>query len=699
MATYKELMICNKDYDGEAIIKNDLLHEGGIAMSNNAGLFLEQAESEGDEFYNIRLKTAFDPIYANVLDRIKSLLFSKPLSIVSSADSNNPATVSKPLDKKIIQFLHEFEKNCDGRGTSFHNFCKKSFEVALRHGRAITMVDYPRIADEYKNKNISDQLTSGELKGYLINIPLISVLDWERNELGDLVWIKIFTKNEHRDAPLAPLMCLYRWITLSMGAEEVIVVNVYQKDINLDQDQKLQDEDVIPQLPEAKTTFKTLNTVELSITPGLALGNVIAPAVEQLFVIDSYINAGTIKNTISLPIYKAGNNLQTPHDGRRAVNIVQMDPNRFKAPQTMQQDRGWHVIGKDDSVEILETEGKAIATLQEQRKVIIERINAAAHQVAQNIMSRGQQAQSAAAKQEDRRDTEIVLNEYKLEVESYAVKIIILLLQLIKQNHIELHVEGLNVEDDIDRKDILEEVVAYGSFPDSEIFKINFEYSHALDLLTDDLSDDDKKEMRKQIERSVRKKINAPELQVENKAVSAASQPSDNSENKTGPAGQALQPNDSHLQTGIHVDSQVVFDQLAKDYKEKDIGFVMQIPWIGPVEVPLLSIDFSNKDNWQASQPEDAEYVNNFATKMKDEQFNKPIILVNNPSNDNKMMVVDGHHRALAAQQIGQPINAYVGQIGSNNGPWDKLHGKQVGDELEKSLQKDVSKQVDESEK
>ena len=46
------------------------------------------------------------------------------------------------------------------------------------------------------------------------------------------------------------------------------------------------------------------------------------------------------------------------------------------------------------------------------------------------------------------------------------------------------------------------------------------------------------------------------------------------------------------------------------------------------------------------------------------------------------MIIVDGHHRALAYMENGQPALAYVGSVGKNNGPWDKLHSKQVGDKV-----------------
>lgn len=709
MVTVKQLKTQNPEYDPDCIIKTDLLYEGGTTLSKHANIFLDRGEDEGDQFYKERLMTAYDPIFANTLDRFKSLLFSVPLTILPSADTNNAATPSKPLDSKLKEFLHQFEKDCDGKGTSFHNFCKESFLTALKHTHSLTMVDMPAV--EKVKDNLADQLAAGDLNGYLIDIPLASMIDWQRDEMGDLVWIKLFCESKHRDHALAPLMCLYRWTLIQME-DGVVTFRIFEKDINLDTGEKLDDEMTVPEVKKIITSFKELNVVEMCMSPGLALGNVIGPACEQLFRTDALINAAAQRNTISLAIWKAGDNVPRPgSDGRRAINTVQMNPSRFGSPAGMQKTSGWHTIGKDDDAMILETEGKAITILQEQKKIIIERINAAVHQVAQNIQSRGTAvAQSAAAKQEDRRDTEIVLSEFKLIVETFALKIIKLLLQLRQQEMVELHMEGLNVEDDIDRAQLLQEIIAYGHFPEAPIFRVNYEYNNALGLLTDDLSDDDKQELRAQIEDAVKKRAAIEDMQAQQGIIpgqsskTAPGKPGQPKTNETeddasmalGPAGQPLMPEGAHLQTGEHIDSKVVHDQLSKDYKKKDIEFVKQIPWIGPTEVPLSSIDFSNKDNWQATQEPDK--VDEFADKMANEGFSKPIILVNNPSNDNKMMVVDGHHRALAAMKNGTPVNAFIGQIGSDEGPWQKLHAKQVGSQTEKSIQKEVSNQIEKSE-
>ncbi len=158
-----------------------------------------------------------------------------------------------------------------------------------------------------------------------------------------------------------------------------------------------------------------------------------------------------------------------------------------------------------------------------------------------------------------------------------------------------------------------------------------------------------------------------------------------------GPAGQPLLPDNANHQTGQHVDAKLVFKTISGDYKDKDIQWIFHCAWIGPVEVPTSTIDTSNSDNWQATQ--DTDHVQHFVDMIDDGQQLKPIILVNNPSNDSKLICVDGHHRLLASIQSGIPVVAYVGQVGSDTGPWDTLHDGQKGSSKQKSSQQSQQSQ------
>lgn len=130
--------------------------------------------------------------------------------------------------------------------------------------------------------------------------------------------------------------------------------------------------------------------------------------------------------------------------------------------------------------------------------------------------------------------------------------------------------------------------------------------------------------------------------------------------------------------------TETVYANLKDDYKAKDIEWVRAAHWEGPLMVPLDQIDFQNRDNWAASHEPDK--VADFVTKIQNGEL-KPIILVNEP-NDNKLRLVDGHHRALAYEQLGQPAMAYVAHVGTIGGAWDDLHDSQVdGNKLNVSKQ------------
>jgi hypothetical protein len=119
--------------------------------------------------------------------------------------------------------------------------------------------------------------------------------------------------------------------------------------------------------------------------------------------------------------------------------------------------------------------------------------------------------------------------------------------------------------------------------------------------------------------------------------------------------------------------AETVFKQLAEDFPKDTLGWVRAAAWTGPVDVPLESIDFSNRDAWRASkEPERVQFhVDKISNGDK-----KPIILVNEP-NQSKLIIVDGHHRALAYEQLGLPAYAFIAEVGTVSGEWDVLHSSQ----------------------
>jgi hypothetical protein len=126
----------------------------------------------------------------------------------------------------------------------------------------------------------------------------------------------------------------------------------------------------------------------------------------------------------------------------------------------------------------------------------------------------------------------------------------------------------------------------------------------------------------------------------------------------------------------------MVWKQLSKSFDEKDMGWVKNAKWSGPLEVSLDKIDFSTENTWSAKkQP---ELVQSKVKKIKKGK-KKPIVLIDAPKN-NKYFILDGHHRALAYKHLNMPVLAFIGKVDKEKGPWDTFHNKQKPKDPERKL-------------
>ncbi len=119
--------------------------------------------------------------------------------------------------------------------------------------------------------------------------------------------------------------------------------------------------------------------------------------------------------------------------------------------------------------------------------------------------------------------------------------------------------------------------------------------------------------------------------------------------------------------------SEDISKELESDYPPESLGWIKAIPWSDAQRVPLDQIDFSNADNWNASK--EPEKVEKFAERIVS-GWEKPILLIRKPGND-KLTVIDGHHRALAYRKTDRGPLAFVGEAPKITGPWDSMHDSQ----------------------
>jgi 8-oxo-dGTP pyrophosphatase MutT (NUDIX family) len=120
-------------------------------------------------------------------------------------------------------------------------------------------------------------------------------------------------------------------------------------------------------------------------------------------------------------------------------------------------------------------------------------------------------------------------------------------------------------------------------------------------------------------------------------------------------------------------DAAEVFGQMRENFPKKAIRWVKDASWTRQ-QVPLSRIDFQDVGSWAASH--EKRRVEHCAHDIESGVI-KPVVMVAEPGK-HTLTVIDGHHHTLAYRKLGRPVEAYVGQVASDSGPWLETHSSQV---------------------
>lgn len=120
-----------------------------------------------------------------------------------------------------------------------------------------------------------------------------------------------------------------------------------------------------------------------------------------------------------------------------------------------------------------------------------------------------------------------------------------------------------------------------------------------------------------------------------------------------------------------------VYKQLDKRFPKSAISWVKLIQWDPAAKVDLDEFDTGDERSWAAYRAPDH-------VALEVEQYkageNDPIIGVVGPGKNAKILIIDGHHRYLAREKMNKSrVEAYVGHVPSDEGPWLYTHMSQKG--------------------
>ncbi|QBJ80558.1 DNA-binding protein (plasmid) [Aquitalea sp. USM4] len=143
----------------------EALQGGTAAMRSANKKFLPQFPGETDDAYKARLNTAtLFPAFSRTVEVLSAKPFSRQIT----------------LDEEVNEQLHEWCEDVDMQGQNLHNFIAGIATLALSHGIAGVLVDYPKALGVSTK---AEEKAKG-LRPYMVAIHPSSVLGWRSKTEG-----------------------------------------------------------------------------------------------------------------------------------------------------------------------------------------------------------------------------------------------------------------------------------------------------------------------------------------------------------------------------------------------------------------------------------------------------------------------------------------------------------------------------------
>lgn len=475
---YSILKRTNEEYDLDKIERQDLLYRGGFDIMANASRFIPKLAAESEQAYQDRLQaSSYIPYLSQFIDYFTSFLFSKELRVTDAQDKSPMGYRQSSATFAEKDFYKEFAADCDMEGNTLHSFMHCVFQDALIHGKSYVGIDLPQI--DVIPANLLEEELLGKNRAYLYRISNASVVDWKDDEEyeGKFEWVKLRNDLCQQEGPLSDPVRKVQFIVWTMD-NGFAKVSIYESDPL--QGEELQDEQELTLVNEVTTSFTEIPIFCLCLEDGLAIGEKIGPICIEYYQRRSLAVVSQNKSCIAIPVVYLGPDTPAVNG---AINDNQSDPARGDFVKMSYLNKGYSVLGSEDEFKIVETEGKAHASMNESLAGLSQLMHEIVHQMANSVKGSMNQARSAQAMQEQRFATEIVLSAYHKSITGF-VKELYNCLQQTQGDDAAWSVSGLSTNAAPDKTELLEEakILPTLSIP-SSTFKKKYASRLALALL------------------------------------------------------------------------------------------------------------------------------------------------------------------------------------------------------------------------
>lgn len=175
------------------------LYAGGFEFKERAAHYLLRRQKEPLDVYAERLSRVFYENYVgSIIDWYGSTLFRREPSLQFEQSSESDQ-----------QFLAQFTKDCDRRGTGISDFFRYTFLDSLVAGKSHILVDFPRSSKPVMNRAEED--AAGISRAYLVRYAAEDLINWCMDERGEYEWVVFRQKTRQQPSVESPSLVEETW--------------------------------------------------------------------------------------------------------------------------------------------------------------------------------------------------------------------------------------------------------------------------------------------------------------------------------------------------------------------------------------------------------------------------------------------------------------------------------------------------------
>lgn len=176
----------------------DLLARGGDDLRDRAASFLWPREREPEDVYQSRLKRfSYQNLLGTVLAWYGAAIFEEDPSIIPTLADGSEA------GEDIRAFYSAWMSNANGGGMTFSDLFRNVFHGMMISRSAYVLTDLPA-TDPAAFATRREQQASGALDPFLVVYGADSVLNWDTDSKGNLLWAVIRATTEDRSFATTP---------------------------------------------------------------------------------------------------------------------------------------------------------------------------------------------------------------------------------------------------------------------------------------------------------------------------------------------------------------------------------------------------------------------------------------------------------------------------------------------------------------